>query len=146
MTAVVPRCSHGRADPGMCLECRRERLTGRPMPPPVTELAAALADSVAPGREIAPGQVDHARLLSEDLQRVLGRVGYLAMTVEDAIALWNAAHLGVPPSRGLLVRVAEAIAEARTPGLIGANDVPHATPGSDHGREPTTTLTSPPTG
>lgn len=129
-------CTHGSADPRLCVECRRERV-GRPMP---GYFATELADAVAPGRVIELGDVDHALRLSQDLQLILGRIRYVALPWEDVAALYRAATRHRLPGRlaaDVSVRVATALAEAYAadPSLRpeAANAIPPGDTGSDHG-------------
>lgn len=131
---TAPDCPHGSADPALCLECRRAR-------PP--DLAHELADAIAPGRLVEPGEVDHALLLSADLQRVMTHVGRVALLVEDATLLLRAARRGGRVDPAVMVRVSEAIADAHagmSDRLTGAFAVPPAEPDSDHEGEETTTM------
>jgi hypothetical protein len=121
----------------MCPDCREARL------PAVRALNEALADVVAPDRQIPPGKDDYALELAGDLQQVLGRAGYVVLLYEDAAHLINSAHYGVPPRAEVLVRAAEALSEAPKLRLIGANAIPPRPKGSDHGGK-TTPLTNPP--
>jgi hypothetical protein len=121
----------------MCPDCREARL------PAVRGLTEALADVVAPDRQIPPGTVDYALELAGDLQQVLGRAGYVVLLYEDAAHLINSAHYGVPPRAEVLVRAAEALSEAPKLRLIGSNAVPITEADGDHGVK-TTPLTNPP--
>jgi hypothetical protein len=129
----------------MCPDCRRERLTGRP----TADFARELADAIAPGRVIEAGVVDHAMALSQDLQNTLSRIRRVALTWEDAAALYRAASRNGRLAAPVAVRVAEALTEAfaAEPSLRpgGANAIAPRPEGSDHGRGPTTSLTNSPT-
>ncbi|NJP93938.1 hypothetical protein HCN51_31640 [Nonomuraea sp. FMUSA5-5] len=134
MTARRP---HDCEDPGRCLICRRASSSG---------LAHELADAIAPGRATGPGEVDHALILSADLQRVMSHVGRVALLVEDASLLLRAARRAGRIDPAVMVRVSEAIADAHAAmsgRLTGANAVPPDASESDHGdKQPQ--LTDPP--
>ena len=112
-------CPHGSADPRMCPDCRAQRRAD-----------AAVRDRVA-----EPGEVDHALMLTQDLQRHMGRAGCIALTVEDGTQLLRAARRAGRLDPGLLLRVSEAIAEALAamPLRLAANALPPDESEDDHG-------------
>ncbi|WP_327587067.1 hypothetical protein OHA25_08650 [Nonomuraea sp. NBC_00507] len=116
----------------MCTDCRRQRAADQRPP----GFAHELADAIAPGRAVEPGAVDHALILSEDLQRVMSHVGRVALLIEDATLLLRVARRAGRIDPGLLLRVSEAIAEAHAATshrLTGTNAIPEDQIGSDHG-------------
>jgi hypothetical protein len=75
--------------------------------------------------------------LSQDLQNMLSRIRRVALTWEDAAALYRAASRNGRLAAPVAVRVAECLAEAfaAEPSLRpgGANAIPPRRTGSDHG-------------
>lgn len=125
-------CSHGRADPRMCPDCRAQRL----------------ADAVLGERPAEPAEVDHALSLTQDMQHFMGRVGCVALTVEDATQLLRGARRSGRIDPSIVLRVSEAIAEALAamPPMppATANAIPPGHEDSDHGGNNSTALNMPP--
>lgn len=134
MSAPAPTCAHHSADPRMCPDCRNERLARRAMP----GVTLHLVDAPAPGPLVE--LVDADPCLDEDLQRTLGRLRCVAITWEDAAALYRAAtrhRRGGRLAADVSVRVATVLTEAfdTDPSLRpeAANAIPPGDMGSDHG-------------
>ncbi|MEV4020194.1 hypothetical protein AB0J35_57930 [Nonomuraea angiospora] len=118
------------------MECRRAR-TDRPIP---GQGAAELAAAARRAPLVDPDDVDHARLLGEDLQSTLAVIRYVAISWEDAAALYKAATRRRAAgwlAPDVTLRVAAALAEVfeAEPGLRPerANAVHAAETGMDHG-------------
>ncbi|WP_344897601.1 hypothetical protein, partial [Nonomuraea antimicrobica] len=110
MTAA--ESGHGCADPRLCMDCRRQRLQGRPMP---GQDALEVVGAPTPGQVVELAGFDQARLIDQDLQRLVGQLGYVAFTFEDAVALYRAAtrhRIAGWLAPDVSVRVAEAMSEA----------------------------------
>jgi hypothetical protein len=129
MTAARP---HRCADPRLCPDCRRERLTGRPVPT-LRDMAALLASAPERAPLIEEDDVDYAEVLRADMRRILDRVGWAALHKADLRALLHAAMYGMAPPADVVMRAAEALAEEPHLYVISANAVPPDAPTSDHG-------------
>ncbi|MFI9558837.1 hypothetical protein [Nonomuraea endophytica] len=112
----MTQCSHGLADPRMCPDCRAERLAAEP-----DDVDHALADVLAPGRDIPPGYVDYALAAAGDLRRVLARAGYVVLLQEDVRHLLHAATGDEPPDELVTMRVSTELAGGPDLRLVAGN-------------------------